>query len=183
MDYIFGSLYILKSKLWYIDFNSVPRIRPKLPWYEQYKYFYSESNEIINNLYLGSSFNAYSINELTNKNINVIINVTEEIDNFHENNLDLTYYKILIKDNNQDDIRPVLEETYNIIDHHLEKGDSILVHCYMGASRSAAVVINYLMRKNSISYEQAYKIVSGKRSLVNLSEKFDEILKFNNIRK
>lgn len=182
MDYIFGSLYILKNKLWYVDFNSVPRIGPKLSWYEQYKYFYSESNEIINNLYLGSSFNAYSINELADKNINVIINVTEEIDNFHENNLDITYYRFPIKDNNHDDIRPILEQTYNIIDHHLNNGDSILVHCYMGASRSAAVVINYLMRKNKISYEHAYEAVSSKRPLVNLSEKFDEILKFNNIK-
>ncbi len=50
MDYIFGSFYILKNKLWYLDFfKSIPRIEPKLPWYRQYSYFYSEPSEIIEN--------------------------------------------------------------------------------------------------------------------------------------
>jgi hypothetical protein len=49
---------------------------------------------------------------LTNKKINVVINVTEEIDNFHENNLGITYYRFPIKDNNHDDISEILEQTY-----------------------------------------------------------------------
>ena len=44
MDYLLGSFYILKNKIWYWDFfRSVPRIEAKLPWYRQYGYFYSSS--------------------------------------------------------------------------------------------------------------------------------------------
>lgn len=178
MDYIFGSFYILKNKLWFLDFfKSTPRIQPKLPWYTQYGYFYSEANQIINNLHLGSSFNAYSLSELSNKKINVVINVTEEIDNFHENNLVMTYYRFPIKDNNEDDISEILDQTYELIDEHLAKGNSILVHCYMGASRSASVIIYYLMKKYDWTYQQALTDVSEKRKLVNLSHKFDFILR------
>jgi protein-tyrosine phosphatase len=183
MDYIFGSFYILKNKIWVLDFSkNTVRIKPKLPWYRKYIYFYSESNQIINNLYLGSSFNAYSISELTNKKINVIINITEEIDNFHENNLSMTYYRFPIKDNNQDDISDIIEQTYDLIDEHLSKGDGILVHCFMGASRSATVIIYYLMKKYNITYEQALSYVSNKRKVVNLSYKFDWVLRQKNIK-
>ncbi len=178
MEYIIGSLYILKNKL--VNFNvskKVPRIEPIMPWYYQYSYFYSEPTLVSNRLYLGSSFNAYNINHIKNNNINVIINVTHEIDNFHEHDDKITYYKFPILDNNQDDITPILNVTYDIIERQLSKGDVILVHCYMGASRSASVVINYLMKKLNWDYEKAKTHVLNERPLVNLSEKFDNTLK------
>ena len=183
MDYIFGSFHIFKNKFWVLDpFKNTKRTNPKIPWYRQYKYFYSESTQIINNLHLGSSFNAYSISELTNKKINVVINVTEEIDNFHDDNLYMIYYRFPIKDDDNDDISEILEQTYDIIDDHLSKGDRVLIHCFMGASRSAAVIIYYLMRKYNIIYEQALEYVSKKRILVNLTPSFDSILKDKSIK-
>ncbi len=179
MDYLYGTFYILKNKIYNLGIFSknVPRIEPKMPLYRQYSYFYSEPNQIIDGLYLGSSYNAYDIKQINNKNINVIINITDEIPNFYEDNLLLKYYKFSIKDNNIDDINPILTETYDIIDEHLSKGESILVHCFMGASRSASVIIHYLMKKNRWTYDYAKTFVIVKRPLVNLSEKFDEILK------
>lgn len=181
MNYIYGSLYILKNKLRDLDFfgKKVPRIEPSMPWYRQYSYFYYPSNEIVENLYLGSSFNAYDFYELKNKNIKVIINITDNIDNYHEQSLNFIYYKFPIKDNNNDDITNILMDSAKLIDNHLSKGESVLVHCYMGASRSASVIIHYLMKKNNWTYEHAKAFVMIKRPLVNLSNKFDEIL--NNI--
>ena len=42
MNYICGSLYILKNKLRDLDIfgKKVPRIEPSMPWYRQYSYFY-----------------------------------------------------------------------------------------------------------------------------------------------
>ena len=179
MNYIYGSYYILKNKLYDLSIfgEKVPRTEPSMPWYKQYSYFYSQSNEIIKGLYLGSSFNAYNLNELQNNNIKVIINITDNIDNYHEENLMLTYYKYPIKDNNEDDITNILIETAELIDLHLSKGDNVLVHCFMGASRSASVIIYYLMKKNGWNYDYAKTFVMVKRPLVNLSNKFEEVLK------
>jgi protein-tyrosine phosphatase len=46
----------------------------------------------------------------------------------------------------------------------------------MGASRSASVVIHYIM-KYGVSYEQALYIVKRGRPVVNLTEKFQNTLK------
>ena len=178
MNYIYGSYHILKNKIYDLSLfgEKIPRIEPSMPWYKQYSYFYSQSNEIIEGLYLGSSFNAYNFDELQKNNIKVIINVTDNIDNYYEQNLMLTYYKYSIKDNNQDDITHILIETSNIIDQHLSKGANILVHCFMGASRSASVIIYYLMKKNNWTYGHAKTYVMMKRPLVNLSNKYETIL-------
>jgi len=177
MDYIFGTLCILKNKFWNLDlFKNTLRIKSKMSLYRKYKFFYSGSSQIINNLYLGSSFNAYSNSEISNNKINVIINVTEEIDNYHKDNLSIVYYKFPIKDNGIEDISDILEQSYDIIDKHLSNGDRILVHCFMGASRSASVIIYYLMRKYNISYNKSLQHVYNKREIVNLSQKFDTIL-------
>jgi protein-tyrosine phosphatase len=188
MNYIYGSIYILGKKL-YNYLSSIPiirydkneaivrRVEVGLPWYSKYRYFFSESNEVIPSLFLGSSFNAYNKNEIDRKNINIILNITDEIDNFYEAENNITYYKFPISDNNCDDISNILNESYNVIEHHLEIGDRILVHCYMGASRSASVVIHYIMKKYGISYEQTLYLVKKGRPVVNLTEKFQNTLK------
>jgi protein-tyrosine phosphatase len=175
MNYLLGTFRILKNKIFSTDyFTHISRIEPSIPWYQQYMYFYSPCQEIVSNLYLGSSFNAYNLNELKKNNINVIINISDDIDNFHENKF--IYYKFKISDNNSDDITEILNTTYDIINKHLDDGDNILVHCYMGASRSASVVIHYLMKKYKLSYDTAKGIVIIKRPIVNLSVKFHNIL-------
>jgi len=185
MNYIYGSIYILGKKLYHY-FTTVPIVRTNniivkrtdisLPWYLKYRYFFSESKEIIPNLFLGSSFTAFNKFDLDKKNISVILNVTNEIDNFHEGKSNIVYYKFPIQDNNSDDISLILQESYNVIEHHLELGDRILVHCYMGASRSATVVINYIMKKYGTPYNEALNLVKKTNPIVNLTEKFHNTL-------
>jgi protein-tyrosine phosphatase len=175
MNYILGSYNIFKTKIFTTDYSTpVERIEPSVPWYHQYMHFYSPSNEITDDLFLGSSFNAYNLDELKQNKINVIINVSNDIDNFYPEHF--IYYKFNIADNNSDDINNILEESYNIITKNLEMGNKILVHCYMGASRSATVIIYYLMRKYSIPYKIAKNIVIQKRPIINLSMKFHNTL-------
>lgn len=177
--YIIGTLVILWLRLSNCKIYSnkkVSRIEPKAPWYRQLGWFYSKPTSILPNLYLGSAFNAWDIVQLKQLNIPVIINVTKEIDNFHQDLLGFTYYKYPIADDNNEDIRQILSRTYEQIDWHLSAGDYVLVHCYMGASRSATVVINYLMRKLNLDYDTAYRFVKAKRSVINLSELFANTL-------
>ena len=187
MNYIYGSIYILGKKLYNYFYSSpiikydkndsiVKRVDIGLPWYLKYKYFFSECNEIIPSLFLGSSFNAYNRDELKRKNITIILNITDEISNFYEDESNLIYYQFPIRDNNIDDISTILNESYNVIEHHLSLGNKVLVHCYMGASRSASVVIHYLMGKYHMSYDQSLHIVKSRRPIVNLSEKFQNTL-------
>ena len=186
MNYIYGSIYIIGKKIYDylvsvpIIYNTnqviVKRTDTGLPWYTKYKYFFSNANQVITNLFLGSSFNAYDIYFLNRKRINVILNITDEISNFYEADNQFTYYRFPIRDNNSDEITTILNETYNVIEHHISKGDRVLVHCYMGASRSASVVIHYIMKKYKIPYWKALRTLKIQRPVINLTEKFDNTL-------
>lgn len=180
IKYIIGTLLILWCRLINLKLfekKKVPRIEPKIPWYRQLVWFYSSPTKILPNLYLGSAFNAYDYDDLKKLNINVILNITKEIDNFYQDNLKFTYYKYPINDNNEEDITNILVESCNKIDLHIKITDTILVHCYMGASRSASVIIYYLMCLKNQSYISALNYVQEKRPLVNLSKKFANTLK------
>ena len=47
------------------------------------------------------------------------------------------------------------------------RGKNILIHCFMGASRSASVVIYYLMKKYNYGLNEAVMFCKNKRELVN----------------
>jgi len=48
----------------------------------------------------------------------------------------------------------------------------VLVHCHMGVSRSATVVIAYLMKYFHMTHREAYNFVKKKRSVINPNEGF-----------
>ena len=48
----------------------------------------------------------------------------------------------------------------------LETGGAVLVHCYHGVSRSASIVLAYLMKSRDIDLDEALAIVTQKRPIV-----------------
>ena len=46
----------------------------------------------------------------------------------------------------------------------------------MGASRSASVVIHYIMKKYKVPYWKAVRTIKIQRPVINLTEKFDTTL-------
>ena len=91
--------------------------------------------------------------------------------------LKYTYYRYPIVDNDKDEILEILLDAVDTIHYHLSKGDTVLVHCYMGASRSASVIIYYLMRYYNKKLDNALNIVIKKRPVVNLTHTFYRNLK------
>ena len=148
------------------------RIFPKVSYIEQLQTFFGEPTLIIDSIYLGSAFNAGNINMLRNNNIGLIINMTNEITNHYED--EIIYKRYPLYDNNNDSIVPYLEDTYNDIckfkKDHPDK--NIMVHCFMGASRSATVVAYYLIKKYNLIVDDAIIKIKEKRSIVNLTAKF-----------
>ena len=151
------------------------RIYKKLSSYEQLIWLFSNPTHVINNIYIGSSYDAANKSILDKYNIKYIINVTVEINNYFPEHITYVNYKIY--DNNRDSIKVFLEDSYKKI-KAMEKvnNGNILIHCFMGASRSATIVAYYLMRENNLSALEAIEFLKEKRYLVNPTNKlFNEL--------
>jgi dual specificity MAP kinase phosphatase len=111
-------------------------------------------------LYLGGQEDAQNLQILKRLGVTHILNVTNEVSNHFEKKF--TYMKLNLVDGVEG------------IHHHflsafsfIESGDVVFVHCKQGMSRSATIVISYLMRKNGWDLEEALKFVQDKRPIVN----------------
>jgi hypothetical protein len=76
---------------------------------------------------------------------------------------DISRLHIDIPDKSNVMITNFFSECFNFIDSHIQSGKNIYIHCAMGISRSATIVIAYIMQKNKLSYNDAYKFVKEKR--------------------
>jgi len=134
---------------------------------------------IIDNIYLGSAQNSANYNQLKNNNIGLIINVTDEISNYYPNEFE--YYNIKILDINSSSLINSFNSVLNTIEIFNKKnqGKNILVHCYMGCSRSASILLIYIIIKHNMNYEDALKYLENKKANVNINITFiNEIKKY-----
>ena len=164
---------LLKIEL-YEDENESMRIYPASGLYNEYSTFWSRPTHAIDNIYLGSAFNAASYDLLKELNIKMIINATTEISNYYEDNDEFTYVRYKLYDNNKNSIKKYLERSFNDIQKQQQTvNGNILIHCFMGASRSASIVLYYLMRTKkhhdgrSYTFDDAVAYLKGKRITVN----------------
>lgn len=120
--------------------------------------------EIIPSLYLSSSKIVSDLSELQKYNIKAIVNVTSDIPNYFEK--DIEYLRVSIDDKLTENIEKYFDVTHKFIDEQISKGHSVLVHCQAGISRSATIIISYLMLRNKETYSQVLEYIRSKRSKV-----------------
>ena len=61
---------------------------------------------------------------------------------------------------------------FSFINAAVNEGGIVFVHCFAGASRSATIVIAYLMKERGMSLREAYRFVKSKRCFINPNEGF-----------
>ena len=131
-------------------------------------------------LYLGNETAAQSEDILQEHRITHVIQIRarDQQEDIAEQELNSrTYLKLFLDDSPSDDIRPLFETCHNFIRNAIEKENGIvLVHCAMGVSRSATIVIAYLMKHLQINENLALMMVQRVRPLVNPNEGFMKAL-------
>ena len=60
-----------------------------------------------------------------------------------------------------------LEEIVDYMEKARKNKCNILVHCYMGKSRSASAIIAYLIKYKKYSFESAVKFLKNLRNIIN----------------
>jgi protein tyrosine phosphatase len=74
--------------------------------------------------------------------------------------------KIEIDDTFGQNIGAHFEKVYEMIDEALKNNQNILVHCRAGISRSATIVISYIMKSQRMKMDDAFEFVKSKRSII-----------------
>uniref|UniRef100_A0A6C0JHR0 Protein-serine/threonine phosphatase n=1 Tax=viral metagenome TaxID=1070528 RepID=A0A6C0JHR0_9ZZZZ len=136
-----------------------------------------QSTYIIGNIYLGNAYNARDYYSLSNNNIGLIINCTEEIPNYFKDHFD--YHRIDVKDVNGANIYPYIDECVELIHDYIDNNPlkDVFVHCFMGSSRSATIVAAYLMKYYKFNLRDAVSFIKEKRNIININTDFYNQLK------
>ncbi|CAG8616184.1 12678_t:CDS:10 [Dentiscutata erythropus] len=134
------------------------------------------ASNILPKLYLGSLVAATDENWLKEHKITHILTVADSVlPSFPES---FTYKVISIRDHPSQNISKHFEEVIEFIQSVLDQEDgNILVHCHQGVSRSASVVIAYIMRSKQQSLDDALSFVKGRRSAIRPNTGFLQQLK------
>ncbi|KAH9507181.1 hypothetical protein Btru_056560 [Bulinus truncatus] len=148
-----------------------------------------EMQEILPGLYLGPYASAMKskLDDLLNAGITHIVCIRQSIEaNFVRPNFPqhFRYLVLEMADCPTENIIRFFKQTKEFIDDCLTNGGKVLVHGNGGISRSAAVVIAYVMEKCSMTSRDALACVRNKRFCISLNEGFlHQLIEYEHIYK
>lgn len=131
-----------------------------------------QPTQVIENLFIGPFNSSRDLNILECLNISHIVNCTT----LPSNHLSITYLNIPFDDNCVD-IQHIIPQAIQFIDEHITNNKSIMVFCKFGASRSATIVVAYLMFKYNWKYKQALNYLKSVRTICCPNHYFKQQLK------
>lgn len=122
--------------------------------------------EIVPHLYLSNWATSNNPIALEGNKIGAIVTVeTEPRSDYFKSmmsQLGISYVQYPLNDSPTENIHKIFDETYRFIDDNIKAGKNVLVNCWAGVSRSATVVLNYIIRK---MYEKG-QMVSPDRAVI-----------------
>ncbi|KAG6747267.1 hypothetical protein D5086_027261 [Populus alba] len=115
-------------------------------------------SSITNSLFIGGALAARSVHTLQHLGItHVLCLCANEIGQSESQHPDLFQYKnFSITDDEDSNISCIFEEASDFIDHVESVGGRVLVHCFEGRSRSATLVLAYLMLRKKLTLLEAW---------------------------
>jgi len=133
-----------------------------------------EPNYICDHVFLSSIIGSKNEDILKALNINHILVAGSKLSRKFFSGF--TYLTLELEDWTGEDILSSFSHAYEFIEMAKSKGN-VLVHCAAGVSRSAAIVISYIMKSKRLSYVEARSIVEKGRSCIRPNRSFIRQLK------
>ena len=121
-------------------------------------------SEIIDGLYIGSFADAKSKKFLQQSRITHVLSAAWELNPAFPGQYE--YLHIKMSDKPTFDLNLHLDCALEFIQNALNNDGRVLVHCYAGISRSASIVVAYLIRYNSLTLAEALSLCKQKRTQV-----------------
>ena len=122
---------------------------------------------IIDNIYLGDVLAAENEDYLKKFNISLVINCAIDYISDYK---DLKALELKLYDFEDEELFPKFEYAYKIIKQY--KKTNILIHCMAGVSRSASLVIFYIMKEKRWNYDKSFEYVQKIRTSIGPNTSF-----------
>ena len=119
-------------------------------------------SQITDNLYLGNFYDALNIKKLSKIGIKKVLSLITD-KQLLSYPIEIEHKLIYINDLPRENIIKYFGECLLFIDDNKK----VLVHCMAGSSRSATIVIAYLMWKNQLDFKETVKFVEQIRPCIN----------------
>ena len=119
-------------------------------------------SQITDNLYLGNFYDALNIKKLSKIGIKKVLSLITD-KQLLSYPIEIEHKLIYINDLPRENIIKYFGECLLFIDDNKK----VLVHCMAGSSRSASIVIAYLMWKNQLDFKETVKFVEQIRPCIN----------------
>ena len=140
-------------------------------------------NEVIPNLYIGSMW-ATDPNVLQHYGIDCVLNVSDHMTDMNKGQYKLHSHVVIKIDDNPGAankmLREVLPKTMRYLDSFIHpeapSNKRVLVHCAAGVSRSATVILAWLMKTYGMGRDNAIKFLQSRRSIIRPNDGFLRIL-------
>ncbi|KAM7538136.1 hypothetical protein Aperf_G00000072822 [Anoplocephala perfoliata] len=126
----------------------------------------SSMSQILDFLYIGNAKDSKNAKVLMDKRITHVINATYDLPNFFEEEGKLKYLRVEVEDSGTADLMPHFRPVIDFIDEAVRSGGRVLVHCQEGVSRSASLVIAYIMAHSNLTLMHAIEVVSHARAII-----------------
>jgi hypothetical protein len=130
-------------------------------------------------LYIGNASHAHDERGLRTCGITHIINCTKDIKNCWEKNsgeaptdFKIEYLRIPVHDQEHDPIDMFFPCAVEFITAALEKKGKVLVHCLSGISRSAALILAFLIASKQMDLKSAYAHLRKKKPSIRINRGF-----------
>ncbi|KAJ6748330.1 DUAL SPECIFICITY PROTEIN PHOSPHATASE PHS1 [Salix purpurea] len=133
---------------------------------------------ITNSLFIGGTLAARSVYTLQHVGITHILCLcANEIGQSESQHPDLFQYKnFLISDHEDSNISSIFGEASDFIDHVESIGGRVLVHCFEGRSRSATLVLAYLMLRKKFTLLEAWNALRRAHRRAQPNDGFAKVL-------
>lgn len=129
----------------------------------------SHADEVWPRLYIGDQHSAENRADLSAHHITHILNAAHSERRGEPNmykSMKTTYMGIEARDSCDFDMSVNFQSAADFIHRALSGGGTVLVHCHVGVSRSATLVLAYLMLKQSLTLVEAICAVKDNRGVI-----------------
>lgn len=133
------------------------------------------ASKITDQIYISDLASSCNKERLMEDGITHILTALIAVEPYFPDNF--VYKSLPVSDYHRENLERYFDECYEFIDEVVEGGGKVLVHCAYGVSRSATIVIAYLIKKYGVTYDKAYEKVKHMRDVIEPNEGFKRQLR------